>query len=139
MLCKLAFFSFLQVVETIVKVSPQRGTELFAPILLKICHMILEVEVILLSGSYCQTLFKCNVCLLIRCLVSLFFSSSFMKDSIPLSKYTQMVLNVKYCVYSLSILIRRDYERRIKNRFIPQSLSLKTIVYNKPLNYNLVV
>lgn len=139
MLCKLAFFSFLQVVETIVKVSPQRGTELFAPVLLKICHMILEVEVILLSGSHCQTLFKCNVCLLLRCLVSLFFSSSFMKDSIPLSKYTQMVLNVKYCVYSLSILIRRDYERRIKNRFIPQSLSLKTIVYNKPLNYNLVV
>lgn len=53
MLCKLAFFSFLQVVETIVKVSPQRGTELFAPVLLKICHMILEVEVILLSGSHC--------------------------------------------------------------------------------------
>lgn len=33
-----------RVVETIVKVSPQRGTELFAPVLLKICHMILEVE-----------------------------------------------------------------------------------------------
>lgn len=53
MLCKLAFFLLLQVVETIVKVAPQRGTELFAPVLLKICHMILELEVILLSGSYC--------------------------------------------------------------------------------------
>lgn len=89
MLCSInwLFFALLQVVETIVKVSPQRGTELFALVLLKICHMILEVEVILLSGSYCETLFKCNVSLLIRVLVCFFFSSSFMKDSIPLSKY----------------------------------------------------
>ncbi|XP_068690161.1 importin-11-like [Montipora foliosa] len=33
-----------RVVETVIKVSPVRGTELFAPALLKILHMILEVE-----------------------------------------------------------------------------------------------
>lgn len=33
-----------RVVETVIKVSPVRGTELFAPVLLKILHMILEVE-----------------------------------------------------------------------------------------------
>ncbi|KAK2550355.1 Importin-11 [Acropora cervicornis] len=33
-----------KVVETVIKVSPLRGTELFAQVLLKIFHMILEVE-----------------------------------------------------------------------------------------------
>ena len=39
-----------QVIETIVKVSPVRGAQLFAPVLLKIFHMILEVEVVILTN-----------------------------------------------------------------------------------------
>ncbi|KAJ7365738.1 Importin-11 [Desmophyllum pertusum] len=42
-----------RVVETIIKVSPLTGTELFVPVLLKIFHMILEVEVKLFTYLFC--------------------------------------------------------------------------------------
>ena len=39
-----------QVIETIVKMSPVRSAELFAPVLLRIFHFILEVEVLILTN-----------------------------------------------------------------------------------------
>lgn len=39
------FIWFYQVVETIIKVSPLDGPQVFAPVLLKILNMIIEVEV----------------------------------------------------------------------------------------------
>ena len=57
---KLTFLWSSQVIETTVKVSPFRGTEQFAPVLLKIFHMILEVEVKFLIKSLFKALYQVN-------------------------------------------------------------------------------
>lgn len=60
----LCFFLSSQVVETIVKVSPLTGTEFFLPVLLKIFHMILEVEVKFLNTAklFVHELFEWTRC-----------------------------------------------------------------------------